>query len=292
MVIKTIKDFSGNNFTDNNPVNVCKMKCEMSLNETDLVNIEKSSSSDKGFKVNSNLFTIKYGNEIYSLNGNVNYISSGIIHQGLFDNKYGVISELVFHGKSNNNVKHIYLHIPIYKSFKSNSNGNLLKSINDQEGRRDLDISNFFPKNNTFYTYSNKNKETSVVFMNSNIMIKDVTDLGNIISNNVIHDGSIRDDTISAVDYKFFMNSTGILEGGEETTIIDCQPIDDDGMLLADREKGLNQTGINQTSNLEVIGNKIMENPLAQTAIGVVLLYILTKLLRTGQLIFKSKQSN
>ena len=35
-----------------------------------------------------------------------------------------------------------------------------------------------------------------------------------------------------------------------------------------------------------------MENPLAQTAIGVVLLYILTKLLRTGQLIFKSKQSN
>ena len=292
MVIKTIKDFSGNNFTDNNPVNVCKMKCEMSLNETDSVNVEKTASSNKGFKVNSNLFTIKYGNEIYSLNGNVNYISSGIIHQGLFDNKYGVISELVFHGKSNNNVKNIYLHIPIYKSFKSNSNGNLLKTINDQEGRKDLDISNFFPKNNTFYTYSNKSKETSVVFMNSNIMIKDVADLANITSNNVIRDGSIRDDTISGADYKFFMNSAGILEGGEETTIIDCQPIDDDGMLLADREKGLNQTGINQTSNLEVIGNKIMENPLAQTAIGVVLLYILTKLLRTGQLIFKSKQSN
>lgn len=292
MVIKTIKDFSGNNFTDNNPVNVCKMKCEMSLNETDSVNVEKTASSNKGFKVNSNLFTIKYGNEIYSLNGNVNYISSGIIHQGLFDNKYGVISELVFHGKSNNNLKNIYLHIPIYKSFKSNVNGNLLKTINDQEGRKDLDISKFFPKNNTFYTYSNKNKETSVVFMNSNIMIKDAAELANITSNNVIRDGSIRDDTNSAADYKFFMNSVGILEGGEETTIIDCQPIDDDGMLLADREKGLNQTGINQTSNLEVIGNKIMENPLAQTAIGVVLLYILTKLLRTGQLIFKSKESN
>ena len=35
MVIKTIKDFSGKNFTDNKPVK-CKMKCEMSLNETDL----------------------------------------------------------------------------------------------------------------------------------------------------------------------------------------------------------------------------------------------------------------
>ena len=237
------------------------------------------------------MFTIKYGNEIYSLNGNVNYISRGIIHRGLFDTRYGVIAELVFYGKTNNNLKHIYLHIPIYKSFKSNSNGNILKTINDQEGRKDLDISDFFPKNNTFYTYS-KDKETSVVFMNSNIMIKDAADLANITNDRERHDGSIRDDTVSAADYKFFMNSVGILEGGEETTIIDCQPIDDDGMLLADREKGLNQTGINQTSNLEVIGNKIMENPLAQTAIGVVLLYILTKLLRTGQLIFKSKQSN
>ena len=131
-----------------------------------------------------------------------------------------------------------------------------------------------------------------MVFMNSNIMIKDAADLANITSNDDFNNGSIRDASISAADYKFFMNSAGIMEGGEETTIIDCQPIDDDGMLLADREKGLNQTGINQTSNLEVIGNKIMENPLAQTAIGVVLLYILTKLLRTGQLIFKSKQSN
>ena len=110
-------------------------------------------------------------------------------------------------------------------------------------------------------------------------MIEDLNNLLNITSNNVIRDGSIRDDSVSAADYKFFMNSHGIMEGSEETTIIDCQPIDDDGMLLADREKGLNQTGINQTSNLEVIGNKIMENPLAQTAIGVVLLYILTKLL-------------
>ena len=63
-------------------------------------------------------------------------------------------------------------------------------------------------------------------------------------------------------------------------------------MLLADREKGLNQTGIAQTSNLEVIGNKLMENPLAQTAIGIILLYILTKLLRTGQLMLGSKQTN
>jgi len=63
-------------------------------------------------------------------------------------------------------------------------------------------------------------------------------------------------------------------------------------MLLEDREKRLNQSGISQTSNLEVIGNKLMENPLAQTAIGIILLYILTRILRTGQTLFPKLNAN
>ena len=76
----TIADFSGNIFGQDKEVNVCNMKCEMSLNETDMVNIEKFNGS---FKIYSNLFTVKYGNLIYSLNNSTNYISSEIIHKGI-----------------------------------------------------------------------------------------------------------------------------------------------------------------------------------------------------------------
>ena len=76
--MSTIKDFSGNKFGTAEPVNVCKMKCEMSLNETDIVKIKKSNS--KGFTVHSNLFTIKHGNQIYNLNNNNHYITNGIVH--------------------------------------------------------------------------------------------------------------------------------------------------------------------------------------------------------------------
>ena len=282
--MSTIKDFSGNKFGTAEPVNVCKMKCEMSLNETDMVKIKKSNS--RGFTVHSNLFTIKHGNQIYNLNNN-HYITNGIVHQGLFESTYGVVSELVFHcTSSGTGGKKLYIYIPIYQSFKPNANGDLLKTISEQTGEADHNISDLFPRNISFYTYSSGN-ETSVVFINSNIMIQQGQNLTGLITDEDF-DG-IRNKTDSATGYKFFKNSSGVVEGGNETTIIDCQPIDDDGMLLADREKGLNQTGIAQTSNLEVIGNKLMENPLAQTAIGIILLYILTKLLRTGELIFKKE---
>lgn len=285
----TIGNFSGNvfNTTDDTPVNKCKMKCELTLNETDSVDVEKSTGS-VGFKVNSNLFTVKYGNTVYSLKTNTHYITNNIVHEGLFNTNFGIVNELVFVA-SYNNFKMLYIHIPIYKSFNENNNGKLLRKISNQEGIENYDISELFPKNVPFYTY-NSNNETSVVFTTSNIMIKNGADIDNIVLTDKIEKG-IRDKTVSAETYNFFYNTDGIVEGGGETTIIDCQPIDDDGMLLADREKGLNQTGISQTSNLEAIGNKLMENPLAQTAIGVILLYILTKFLRTGQLIFKTNDA-
>ena len=307
----TITDFSGNNFGTDEAVNVCKMKCEMTLNETDMVKIKRPGNLN-GFTVHSNLFTIKHGNQIYNLN-NDNYVSNEIVHRGIFQNTYGVISELIFHcTSSGRGDKKLYIYIPIYQSFKPNANGELLKKISEQSGEADHNISDLFPRNISFYTYSLGN-ETSVVFTNSNIMInrtgnwqrfqaqgftallksdKDHTnELNNIINRAVFRKG-IRVVDADASDYNFFLNTKGVVEGGNETTIIDCQPIDDDGMLLADREKGLNQTGIAQTSNLEVIANKLMDNPLAQTAIGVILLYILTKILRTGNLMLGSKESN
>lgn len=304
--MSTIKDFSGNKFGTDEPVNICKMKCEMTLNETDMVKIKRS-SNPRGFSVHSNLFTIKHGNQIYNLNNN-HYVTNEIVHQGLFENTYGVISELVFHCTSGTGGKQLYIYIPIYQSFKPNVNGVLLKTISEQNEEVDHNISELFPRNISFYTYSSGN-ETSVVFTNSNIMIKrtgnwqrqqkggytglfridseHTNELNNIINGDVFE--GIRDKGGDTTGYNFFLNTKGVVEGGNETTIIDCQPIDDDGMLLADREKGLNQTGIAQTSNLEVIGNKLMENPLAQTAIGIILLYILTKLLRTGELMFKKE---
>ena len=108
----TIADFSGNIFGQDKEVNVCNMKCEMSLNETDIVNIEKFNGS---FKIYSNLFTVKYGNLIYSLNNSTNYISNEIIHKGIFDSTYGVVRELVLKTTSTNGSKKLYIHIPIYQ---------------------------------------------------------------------------------------------------------------------------------------------------------------------------------
>lgn len=282
-----IIDFSGNDFNTGEQVNVCKMKCELALNETDLVKITKS-SNPKGFAIDSNLFTVKYGNKIYSFNKRrTHYVTSNIIHKNIFKGTHGVVSELVFHANDNTG-KQLYIHSPIYKSFKSNKNGSILKRISKQgAGQEEYDISEMFPRNISFYTYSNGN-ETSIVFTTSNIMISESLDLTDLtaITSNFSNSNGIRDTEKEAGNYKFFLNSSGIADGDTEATIIDCQPIDDDGMLLVDREKGLNQTGISQTSSLEVIKEKIMENPLAQSAIGVILLYVLTKIIRSGQIMF------
>jgi len=288
----TVGDFSGNNFDTQKPVDECNMKCEMILNETDSVFVERTSG---GFQINSNLFTIKYGDTVYNFSNSqaIHYIfrnsatsGDGIIHNGLFNEDYGIISELVFKTVDRNNYK-LYMYIPIYKSFQNNENGNILNKINNLDGEERLDIRGLFPKNVAFYTYSNPVlNERHVVFMNSNIMIKDFTNVENIIKINF----RTKHKDIDIKEWKKFKNKHGIIEGLDETTIIDCQPIDDDGMLLIDREKGLSQTGISKTSSLVTIAETLMRNPAAQFVMGAVLLSILTYIMKSGELLLKSKK--
>ena len=82
-------------------------------------------------------------------------------------------------------------------------------------------------------------------------------------------------------------NNKGIVSGLTETTIIDCQPVDDNGMLLIDKEKGLGQTGITNTSSMKAMADKYLTGPLGQTLIGVLLFLMITNLMRSTYNVIK-----
>ena len=82
-------------------------------------------------------------------------------------------------------------------------------------------------------------------------------------------------------------NNDGIVSGITDTSIIDCQPVDENGMLLIDKELGLGQTGITQTSSAAAMTDKYLKGPVGQTVIGFLLLLLTTNLLRSTYNIIK-----
>lgn len=76
-------------------------------------------------------------------------------------------------------------------------------------------------------------------------------------------------------------NKEGIVSTLHGTSIINCAPVDDNGMLLTDREKGLGNEGITKTTSMESLTRKYTQGTMAQMIIGAVLLFFLTKMVRS-----------
>ena len=76
-------------------------------------------------------------------------------------------------------------------------------------------------------------------------------------------------------------NTKGIVSSLSGTSIINCAPVDDNGMLLTDREKGLGNEGITKTTSMDSLTRKYTQGTMAQMLIGAVLLFFLTKLVKS-----------
>ena len=76
-------------------------------------------------------------------------------------------------------------------------------------------------------------------------------------------------------------NTKGILSSLSGASIINCAPVDDNGMLLTDREKGLGNEGITKTTSMDSLTRKYTQGTMAQMLIGAVLLFFLTKLVKS-----------
>lgn len=77
------------------------------------------------------------------------------------------------------------------------------------------------------------------------------------------------------------INKKGIVSSLSGTSIINCAPVDDNGMLLTDREKGLGNEGITKTTSMDSLTRKYTQGTMAQMLIGAVLLFFLTKLVKS-----------
>lgn len=89
---------------------------------------------------------------------------------------------------------------------------------------------------------------------------------------------------------KKLLLSNGIFDNVEETSIINCEPVDDNGMLLIDREKGLGESGITKTTSMEQLQKKYTEGAMAQLLLGAALLFLLSSFFKsTLRLLDKDK---
>ena len=96
------------------------------------------------------------------------------------------------------------------------------------------------------------------------------------------------DNTIYIV--KELLLSKGIFDNIEETSIINCEPVDENGMLLIDREKGLGESGITKTTSMEQLQKKYTEGSLAQFLLGAALLFLISSFFKsTLRLLDKDK---
>ena len=169
---------SGGTSTSKVP-NDCSLKCELEINDIDNINISKVDAKTGHFKINSSLFTIKYGTKVHNFsNNNENFVSNEVIHKGLYPSgqNYGIITELVLKANDiNNNELHIF--IPIYKGKRDNNNGIILKNILTNNSGS-YDIGAFFPRDTTYYNFyyqENNKRKKSVIFTGSNIKLTQET---------------------------------------------------------------------------------------------------------------------
>lgn len=285
------KDFSGvllDGSTD------CSLKCELEINDIDNVNIIKNSTKSGHFNINSSLFTIKYGTKVHNFRENDNFLSHTIIHQALYPTteNYGILSELVLKAKDLNN-KELLIFIPIYKGKRDNKNGQVLsKLLTNTNGT--YNISGFFPYDTGYYNFlyeDEGSKKRAVLFTGSKITLSQET-FNTIKTTSQDMPSYIKDATTGYKNKEIELknvtkNSKGITSGVSETTIIDCQPVDDNGMLLIDKEKGLGQTGITNTASAKALADKYLSGPLGQTLIGVLLFLMVTNLMRSTYNIVK-----
>lgn len=89
---------------------------------------------------------------------------------------------------------------------------------------------------------------------------------------------------------KKLLLSNGIFDNMEETSIINCEPVDDNGMLLIDREKGLGESGITKTTSMEQLQKKYTEGAMAQLLLGAALIFLISSFFKsTLRLLDKDK---
>jgi hypothetical protein len=286
-------DGSGNYVTGD-----CNLKCQLLLNEIEYSEVKKGSSGGC-FTIDSPLFTINYATNVYYFNNKQAIVLKNKIHTSLYPRHTGIIGELILQAKSRNN-NELLIFIPIYQTNRNNENGKMVKSFMDPDSNGEKRVMKLFPKDTKYFSSKNtleneKVKTNIVVFIGSSIKMtwETLQEIGNAGSGTV-------DVLTKLLNYKLstfnktsttdlitetaeiFKNENGISSGKNNVSIIDCQPVDDNGILLIDRERGLGRGGIELTSNLSSLQEKYLAGDTAQIVIGVALVFMVATLLRSA----------
>tara|TARA_Y100000768_G_scaffold307929_3_gene242031 strand:+ start:385 stop:1200 length:816 start_codon:yes stop_codon:yes gene_type:complete len=265
------------NLTLDNITQSCSLSCEITCDFDHAQNLQVD--SEGSVKPGSTL-NIRYGKDIYIISKLKCYTS---IHGKVLEGRQEL--ELSCNKESSNTTT-LKIYLPLTKGDNDykNKNGNTLKNIKDEVVTSVADFELLFPLNTPYIMYTNvADKCAHIVLSDANI----ITDIIGETYNNPI-------DKIKHV----MKNMTGLKlhsSGDNKVETIECLPINDDGILLSDVEKGLGDTNITERFNLQKIIDRLLKVPALRIiggAITVIMLYRLMSMFKNKNNIGVKKMSD
>jgi len=264
-----------------NITNECSLSCELMCNFEHGLDIEISKQGNNTYIINHDDIPLKihYGPEIYLIQ---KMHARTKKHHKIYDTND---IELVFEcGHATNHRDILYIILPI-KEGVTNNNGTAINDFFHTETMSTGKFEKLFPLNIQYIMYTDKDEPTHkyVVLANSSITVdsgdsKILKITGNV--NNPVSE--IKD---------LMKNTAGIKlygSGSHKVETIECLPINDDGILLSDIEKGLGDTNISTRFNFEKIVDRLAKIPALRIiggALSVILLYNLITVFKKKKLV-------
>lgn len=177
--------------------------------------------------------------------------------------------------KQGNEVTALQIIIPIATGTSSNTNGKTLDILIREEEVTSAKFAKLIPKDTGYITYMNnvRGVETErIILTESNIIMEDAPPAR----------GQLAPGTVSNVA----KNIVGIKEKGNDDNkieTIECLPINDDGILLTDIEKGLGDSNPASGFNFSEMLATALKNPglrIIGGALSVVIIYKIISMMR------------
>lgn len=250
------------NLTIENIKQTCSLSCEMSCDFKNGGDIQIEKDTGKIISESESL-QIRYGKDIFLIT-EIHYRES--IHSALLEEREELEISCYKQTNTSKNISlKIYLPLASGTGDYKNKNGKTIEKILEGEKTKIIEFEQVIPMNTPYIMYTDAVNDCAYVVLSDA---------------NIIYSSSEPKDADVAEKIKYEMkNVAGLkLHSSADNRIetIECLPINDDGILLADIEKGLGDTNITERFNLQQIIERLLKIPALRIiggAVAVIILY-------------------
>ena len=243
----------------------CSLSCEMSCDFKNGGEIKIDKETGK-IESHSESLQIRYGKDIFLIT-KIEYCES--IHTDLLSelNELQISCYKQTNTSGNISLK-IYLPLASGSGDYKNKNGKTIEKILDGEPTKIIEFEQVIPMNTPYIMYTDTEKKCACVVLSD--------------ANIIYSSSDPKEENAPEKINQIMKNVAGLkLHSSADNRIetIECLPINDDGILLADIEKGLGDTNITERFNLQQIIERLLKIPALRIIGGAVAVIILYKLM-------------